>query len=200
MSAPEEPLVQRLRQGDSQALAEFIENHRRQLLAFIERCLGTALRGKVEPQDVLQETAVSALRALPDARLADRDPFGWLCQMAEQRIIDAHRKFFGAQKRAANREVPLNAPTGGEGPAELIDLLVASITSPSMAFSRDQRHIRLSDALSSLPAETREALRLRYADGLPTKEIALKLGKSDGAIRVMLTRSLARLQQILADK
>ena len=83
---------------------------------------------------------------------------------------------------------------------ELIDLLVASITSASQAFSRDQRHIRLSDALSSLPADTREALRLRYADGLPTKEIALKLGKSDGAIRVMLTRSLARLQQLLADK
>ena len=53
------------------------------------------------------------------------------------------------------------------------------------------------EALASLPEEQREALRLRYAEGLATKEIAARLGKSDGAMRVMLTRSLDRLQRIL---
>jgi RNA polymerase sigma-70 factor (ECF subfamily) len=48
-----------------------------------------------------------------------------------------------------------------------------------------------------LPEEHREALRLRYLEGMPSKQIADKMGKSDGAIRVMLTRSLAKLQQIL---
>jgi RNA polymerase sigma-70 factor (ECF subfamily) len=194
----DDPLVRRLRGGDAAALAEFLENHRPQLLAYIERNLGAPLRRKIEPQDVFQETAVSALRALPDADLSGCDPFGWLCQLAEQRIIDAHRRFFGAQKRAADREMPLNAPAGPDGRAELLDLLVASLTTPSQAFSRDQRHLRLLDALALLPAEAREALRLRYTDGLPTKEIARQLNKSDGAVRVLLTRSLNRLQQLLA--
>jgi len=38
---------------------------------------------------------------------------------------------------------------------------------------------------------------LRYIEGLDSKEIAQRLNKSDGAIRVMLTRSLKRLQTVL---
>ena len=189
--------MRRLRAGDSQAFAEFLESRRGQLLAYIEHNLGAALRTKVEPQDVFQETAVSALSALPHADLSQRDPFGWLCQMAEQRIIDMHRKFFGAQKRAAGREAQLDAPLGALGERRLIDLLVASLTSPSMAVARDERQVRLLEAVAALPEESRTALRLRYVENLPSKEIAQRLGKSDGAVRVLLTRTLNRLQQLL---
>jgi RNA polymerase sigma-70 factor (ECF subfamily) len=57
--------------------------------------------------------------------------------------------------------------------------------------------MRLLEALATLPTDQREALRLRYVDGLGSKEIAARLHKSDGSVRVMLTRALARLQQIL---
>ncbi len=76
-------------------------------------------------------------------------------------------------------------------------MLVASMTSASQAFSRDQKQLRMLTALEQLPEENREALRLRYLEGMASKQIAEKLGKTDGAIRVMLTRSLAKLQQIL---
>jgi RNA polymerase sigma-70 factor (ECF subfamily) len=197
MPAEGDSVMERLRGGDAQALGELLERQRRPLLAYIERNLGAALRRKVEPQDILQETAVHALRALPEADLGRRDPFGWLCQIAEQRIIDAHRKFIGSQKRAADREVALEAPAGPGGQGGLIDLLVASMTTPSQALLRDQRERRLQQALSSLPEEHRQALRLRYVEGLPSKEIARRLGKSDGAVRVLLTRSLHRLQKLL---
>ena len=48
-----------------------------------------------------------------------------------------------------------------------------------------------------LPEEQREALRMRYYENMPSKDIAEKLGKTDGAIRVMLTRALDKLQRIL---
>jgi RNA polymerase sigma-70 factor (ECF subfamily) len=194
---PDDERMRRLRAGDSQALAEFLEDRRRQLLAYIEHNLGAALRAKVEPQDVFQETAVSALNALPNADLSERDPFGWLCQIAEQRIIDLHRKFFGAQKRNAGREAQLDAPVGAAGERRLIDLLIASMTSPSMAVARDERQLRLLEALAALPEESQTALRLRYVENLPSKEIARRLGKTDGAVRVLLTRTLNRLQQLL---
>ncbi|MCA9018130.1 MAG: sigma-70 family RNA polymerase sigma factor, partial [Planctomycetaceae bacterium] len=41
------------------------------------------------------------------------------------------------------------------------------------------------------------AIRLKYVEGLPTKEIAAQLGKSDVAVRVMVSRSMAKLQEIL---
>ena len=97
-------LIARIRQRDQQAIADFIASHRQQLMAFIERQLGTGLRRKVEPDDVFQEASAEAVRALPTAELGDRDPFSWLCQIAERRIIDLHRHFFGAQKRDAGRE------------------------------------------------------------------------------------------------
>jgi RNA polymerase sigma-70 factor (ECF subfamily) len=74
------------------------------------------------------------------------------------------------------------------------------MTTASEAFSRDARALRLHQALEQLPEENRTALRLRYVDGLATKEIAQRLGKSDGAVRVLLTRTLARLEQLLDGK
>ena len=54
------------------------------------------------------------------------------------------------------------------------------------------------EALNGLTDDAREALRLRYMEGLPSKEIAERLGKSDGATRVLLSRSLTKLQEILS--
>jgi len=190
-------VISQLRGGDRDALAKFISARRYQLLAYIQRQLGPALRTKVEPDDVFQEVCAEAVRSLDGIDLSQRDPFGWLCQLAQRRIIDAHRRFFGAQKRTAKREVSLGSPGGDTSRAALIDILVASMTTASQAFSRDARHARLIEAMQELPETQREALRLRYMEGLPSKEIAARLGKSDGAVRVMLTRSLSRLQKIL---
>jgi len=198
MTVPDtDALAERVRQRDVQALAAFIASRRESLLAFIERRLGMALRRKIEPEDVFQELSAEAVRSLPSLDLGTRDPFGWLCQLAERRIIDAHRRFFGAAKRDAGRELSIDKQSPDESRAGMIEMLIASMTTASEAFSRNVRYARLTAAMATLPDDQREALRLRYVDGLPSKEIAERLGKSDGAVRVMLTRSLNRLQQVL---
>jgi RNA polymerase sigma-70 factor (ECF subfamily) len=190
-------LADRVRQHDPAALAAYLEDRRPALLAFIERRLGSALRGKLEPQDVLQELAVKSLRELPNTDLSTRDPFGWLCHLAEQCIVDGHRHF-AADKRAAAKEVPGNVRIG-DGSQDLVALLAASLTSPSMAAVRDERQQRLIDVIAEFPDEHREALRLRYGEGLPTKEVAAKLGKSDVATRVLLSRLVQQLQERLEE-
>jgi len=189
------PLADRVRAGDAAALAAFLEDRRPALLAFVERRLGAALRGKLEPQDVLQELAIKALHDLPRADLSARDPFSWLCHLAEQCIIDGHRHF-AAGKRAAARELPGNVPAG-EGSQDFIALLSASLTSPTQAVVRNERQTQLQQAIASLPAEHREALRLRYAEGLPTKEVATRINKTDVATRVLLSRLVQKLQELL---
>ena len=190
-------LADRVRQHDPAGLAAFLEDRRPALLAFIERRLGSGLRGKLEPQDVLQELAVKSLRELPNTDLSTRDPFGWLCHLAEQCIVDGHRHF-AAGKRASAKEVPGNVRIG-DGSQDLVALLAASLTSPSMAAVRDERQQRLMDVIAEFPDEHREALRLRYGEGLPTKEVAAKLGKSDVATRVLLSRLVQQLQERLGE-
>ena len=190
-----DPLVERIRQRDSAALADFLNQRRPALLVFVERRLGSNLRGKVEPADVLQELAMKALRELAHTDLTGRDPFGWLCQLAEQCIVDGHRHFT-AGKRASGREISGNVPIG-EASQDFIALLAASLTSPSMAVVRDERQQRLHEAMASFSEEQREGLRLRYGEGLSTKEVALRLKKSDIATRVLLSRLVHRLQELL---
>ena len=143
MLESETQLIERMKAGDREALGQWLNVRRGPLLAFIERRLGTALRRKVDPDDLWQEVNTEAVRCFGEMDLSQRDPFGWLCQIAERRIIDAHRRFFGSQKRDAGREVPLSAGSSDDSRAGLIDLLVASMTTASQAFSRDQRQIRL---------------------------------------------------------
>ena len=65
---------------------------------------------------------------------------------------------------------------------------------------RNAREARLLEALEKLPQEQQSALRMRYIENLPSKQIAERLGKSDAAVRVMLTRSLKKLHELLGEQ
>ncbi len=193
-----EVLAKKIKAGDRAALGEFIALRTPQLLAFIHKRMNEGLKKKVEAEDILQELTLSCLNSLDAVDLGDRDPFSWLCQQAERRIIDAHRHHFGAQKRAAGKEVGLQSPAGIEGGGGLGEMIAASMTSPSKAFARNQKEFHLLEALRELPEDAREALQLRYLEGLSSKEIAERMQKTDGATRVLLSRALTKLQAVLA--
>jgi len=195
MSETEETqLIAQIHHGDSDALARFLKLKQRALIGYIDRQLGPGLKRKIEPDDIFQEATAVALKNIDQAF---DDPFGWMCRICEQRVVDAYRRFYGAAKRDAGREVSADGGGRDQSQAGVANLLVASMTSPSGVFSREQKHLKMLQAMEEIPEEQREALRLRYFDGLPANEIAERLGKSHGAIRVMLSRSLSRLQEML---
>jgi RNA polymerase sigma-70 factor (subfamily 1) len=196
MSDHDTRILAGLRSGDETALVEFLRRNEQALLAFIRSRIGSQLRKKVEAEDILQEASMEAVRSLSETDLSNWDPLNWLFQICERKIIDAHRRHFASQKRDARREAAL--PAGSDN-AGIANLLAASITTPSAAFSRDQRQLRMLAALDTLPEPEREALRLRYLVGLPSKEIAKKIGKSDGATRVMISRALGKLHEMLSE-
>lgn len=177
-------------------LARYIESERPRVLAYIDKNLGPGLRQKIEPDDIFQELCVAALASPEQFEVPGREPFKLLCQIAEQRIIDAHRRLVGAQKRNAERERSIDQPLPS-GQGAFIDLLIASLTSASQAFSRHQKEFQLMIAMEALTPEQREAIRLRFVDGWATKEIAEKLGKTDGAVRVLLSRTISQLQTMV---
>ena len=57
-------LLQGISDGNVDALAGFLDVNRRQLMAFISRRLGDALRTKVEVEDIFQDVSAEAIRTL----------------------------------------------------------------------------------------------------------------------------------------
>lgn len=195
----EEELLLRVRRGDAVALAELIELNRFKLMAALERKVGAGLRSKLELEDIFQEVATRAVKDVSEVDFAEHDPAGWLYHVMDRQIIDLHRFHFEAQKRNAAREVSADQPLGGGEQRGLADWLVASMTSPSAAVSRDFRLQRVYQALERLSEDMRQAIQWRYLDNLSSQEIATRLGKTDVATRVLLSRALRKLKQALAE-
>ncbi len=193
-------LLQGISDGNVDALAGFLDVNRRQLMAFISRRLGDALRTKVEVEDIFQDVSAEAIRTLTPEWPGEREPFSWLCHLSERKIVDAHRHHFDAKKRDAGMERALDARSSGGGEIGLVNMLVKSMTTPSAAFSRNAREGRLQAAIAELKEDQREAIRLKYIENKPSKEIAEALGKSDAAVRVMLTRTMKQLHELLAEE
>ena len=187
--------------ADASALGEELERQRDAIMGYLAKITGEHLRTKVELEDLFQEVCTQALASFESAPL-DRMPVHvWLRELAHRKVVDAHRHFFDAKKRASNREVSMDAPrgAGGEDGGKLADMIVLSMTTPSAAMSRNVREHRLWEAINELPDEQKEAIRLRYVEGLPSKEIADKLGKTDTAVRVLLSRAMRKLEGNLDD-
>jgi RNA polymerase sigma-70 factor (ECF subfamily) len=195
---PNEALAERVKARDAQALAELIDAERNRLVGFTKSIMSAKLLSMVEPEDLIQEVAAAALAGLETAPLDRYEPIQWLQELCRRRVVDAHRFHFGAQRRDAGRVQSMHA-AGDDGAGGFEAFLAASITSPSAAFSRDVRVQRMHEAVGDLSDEARAAIHMRYAEGLPTKEIAAKLGKTDVAIRVLLSRSVRVLEQQLDD-
>jgi RNA polymerase sigma factor (sigma-70 family) len=73
------------------------------------------------------------------------------------------------------------------------------MTSPTQAVARNERHGQLYDAIRELPEDVQQILRWRYIDDLPTKEIAARIAKTDVAVRVLLSRTVQKLQELMQE-
>lgn len=148
------------------------------MLVAIEGRLGVDLRSRVQAEDIWQETLLHAWR--DRARCVWTDVRGfrrWLLGIIDHRIADA-RDFFGAKKRAVERERPLARDTmldGGPWEAELM----RSTTPSRVAVQREQAD-QMMQALAAVPDTMREVLRLRLFEGLTINEISerLEIGES----------------------
>lgn len=202
MNSPSsEQLQEQIRNGDALALGQYIELVRPRLMGFLRRVTGEHLQRVMDLDDLLQEVAAAAVEALPRIPKQDLEIDRWLEQLARRRVVDAHRKHFGAAKRNAGRnQVFSQFSPKDDGDPGIEQLLIASMTSPSMAVSREWRIGRLRTALSQLSEEQQRLIEWRFGQGLASQDIAERLNKSDVAVRVALSRTLKTLEAMLQDR
>jgi RNA polymerase sigma-70 factor (ECF subfamily) len=162
--------------------------------------LDPKLRGRVDPDDVLQEAYLAAARRV-DACRADTEVkrFVWLRLIVLQTMVDIYRRHVDARKRGADREVPL--ADGGYSQSTSLSMtlqLVGSLTSPSQAAARAETFRIVEEALDQMDAIDREVLALRHHEELSNSEVAEALGIQQKAASIRYFRAIRRLKEILA--
>ncbi len=178
-------ILGRIRAGEDEAWEDLYRRYHDQLLLTIRASLGRKLRGHLQSEDVFQSVALEALHALEGFEY--RGPGSlrhFLNRLAVNKIRD-RADFFGAAKRA--------------GDTPLTDTVMKAVSADEPAYFDGERYERLERCLERLPEEMREILLLRKVDGLPSKEVATLLGKSDEAVRKVYSRALAKLTVMMGE-
>lgn len=193
-------LLNRAGGGDRAVWGELLTRHRDRLRRMAGIRLHPRLRGRLDPDDIVQEACVDALRRLPEY-LADRPMpfFLWLRFLTGQKLLELERRHLGAKKRAAGNEVVLNTRPAASS-ADLAARLMGHHTSPSLAAIRAERKAHLEDALNRMDPTDREVLVLRHFEQLSNAEAARELGLQESAASKRYLRSLVRLKDLLADR
>jgi RNA polymerase sigma factor (sigma-70 family) len=75
-------------------------------------------------------------------------------------------------------------------------LIADKCHSPDQLAMRKEEEMILYRRLTKLPQTHQQVLQLRFAQGLRCREIALRLNKSEGAIRMILSRALTLLRDV----
>jgi RNA polymerase sigma-70 factor (ECF subfamily) len=140
-----------------------------------------ALGDHHDAEDATARTFLQALRAIHRFEERDASFRAWLFTIAHRTVLNALR---GRRRRSA---APLDAAP--DPPATDAD--------PAGLVARAEEVRRVRGALASLPEERRTAVLLRFVDGLSAREIGAVLGRSEGAVRVLLHRAMREMAERL---
>ena len=148
------------------------------------------LRDHHEAEDATERTFMAALANLrrfeERARPADGDGAStfrvWLFQIARNAVAERRRTLRRRPEATLDAAAAIAAPIDIEGDAADHDDAAAAWR-----------------AVDRLPGDRRRALVLRFVDEMSTAEIAGVLGRSEGAVRVLVHRALRSLARDLGD-
>ena len=193
-------LAERAAQGDRAAVDALIVRYLPELHAFVRMRAGPMVRARESSADIVQSVCREVIEHIDRFQFPSEAAFKqWLYTTALRKILN-RRDFYLAQKRDAQREVALGAAAGGGSSFDEGALLdcYGRFSSPSRAAVRREEVERIERAFEELPEEYREVITLAHLVGLSRAEIAQQMNKSEGAIRVLLHRALARMSAILS--
>lgn len=179
----EQELVARVQNGDTEAFNPLVYKYQQRIYNLIYRKVGDRETAK----DLCQEVFLKAWQALPNFK-GESVFYSWLYQIAVNRSIDFLRKR-DRGKVLGLEELPQNAD----------DTLQMTDLQPSpceMLERRELGHI-IREAIRKLPLGQRNVIYLRHWEGLPIKEIASRLGKSESTVKTYLHHAHRKLRNIL---
>src|SRR5262245_21180745 len=167
----ERELVERAKR-DPRQFGELYDRHFQQIYRFVY----SRVREQTAAEDVTSEVFMKALKAIPRYQDTGRPFAAWLYQIAVNAIADRYRSLRTAQ--------PLD---------DFHDLSVAGPALEDLAAHRDEVR-RIWTLVESLPHQQRTALVLKFQEDMKIEDIAVAMGKSAGAIKLLIHRGVTKLR------
>ena len=156
---------------------EFYKNYRNSLYLFLYKRTGS----KETAEDIAAETFFK-LYKLWESLDKDQEKrvLAWMYTTARNLLIDNYRK--------ENRNTELNFdPVTEENAYEEI----------ATNIDMKQDLSKVYKAIARLPEEKQQVLELRFKHGMKNKEIAETLGKTEGAVKMLVYRSLVEIRDLI---
>jgi RNA polymerase sigma factor (sigma-70 family) len=134
-----------------------------------------------DAEDLLVEVFLAALEHERFRDFPESEQERWLWKVARYKAADHFRRF----KRQAS--LPLDV--------EVIEAVIADpALTPENSLIQQETYAELHTTLKTLPREQQELLELRFGYELSFGQIATVLAKTEGAVRMMLLRTLKQLR------
>lgn len=186
----DQELVRRVQQGDSAAFDVLVRRHQHRILALV----GRYVADRSECQDVAQEAFIRAWRAIGTFR-GDSQFHTWLHRIA---VNTAKNHLVAQGRRPPGADIDVADAEHFDGALRMRDN-----DTPERELARNQVEQAVLQAIQALPAELRDAITLREAEGLGYQEIAERMDCPVGTVRSRIFRAReaidAALAPVLAD-
>lgn len=185
--------MERSRSGSREALESLLVRHLPGLEGYLRLRMGPELRAHESSADLAQSLCREVLEDLGDFDYRGEAAFRqWLYTRAMHKLLH-RRRHLVAQRRDVRRERPL--PPANEASAVLS--VYAAFCTPSRLLAGQEEIARIEGAFDSLPEDQREAIAMRRLLGLDYAGIAAAMQRSEGAVRNLVHRGIARLTILL---
>lgn len=165
-------LVVRAQRGDREAFRALYQA----LYAPVSRYVRRRVQRPADAEDVIGQVFFRLLEGLARIDPKRGSVLAYALGAARNALVD--------QARARLGSVPEEEAVG----------LVDGAASPLERLVRSEEEAQVRAQLAALPAQTRELLVLRYAEGLRYAEIAQMLGLSEAAVRQRTSRAVRELR------
>jgi RNA polymerase sigma-70 factor (ECF subfamily) len=181
---PTEGLLAQAQAGDASAFWRLVADYRPYLRSVAARLMGH----EAGQQSGCLRRLLTAYERFAQFRGDSPEQWQhWLLALVRNQTRKLAR-YWHQQRRDVRRDQALSAESSGDQP------LASGSSSPSQKAARRQRAARLLEALEHLPHDYREVIRLRYLENLPYAEIALRLKRSEEAVRKLAERAHRQLR------
>jgi RNA polymerase sigma-70 factor (ECF subfamily) len=179
--------LDRARAGDRDALGRLLDGCRPYVRLLVRSVRRGRVPGRLDDSDLIQDALLAAHHSFDGFRGASVTEFtAWLRGVVLRAAAHTLRGHLVAGKRAASREA-----VGGA----LAEQVAADGSTPSQQAVQHELAARIAAALARLPEDMQTVLLGRHVDGLGHAALAERLGRSEGAVRVLYTRALRRLRE-----
>jgi RNA polymerase sigma-70 factor, ECF subfamily len=149
-------------------------------------------RSGADAEDIAAETFVKAVHYLPQYRFQGDSLLPWLFRIATNLVIDQGR-------RAHGQPPPLSLDGAADDVRALMENLQEEGPNPHELAERHETQALIRAAIATLPADQADVILMRFGGDLSLQEIALAMGRTEGAIKSLIHRGLVNLRKILLE-